>query len=54
MTQLLSHQVSEVPNEEVPEEEQPPRLAESGGIRQGDVRAALLPDQSGRRGVGDR
>lgn len=47
-------QVSEVPDKEVPEEEQPAWLAQGGGLRQGDVRAALLPNQSGWRGVGGR
>lgn len=47
-------QVPEVPDQEVPEEEQPEGLAEGGGVWQGDVRAALLPDQSGRRGVWGR
>jgi len=44
-------QIPEVPHQEVPEEEQPPWLAEGRGVWQGDVRAALLPDQPGRRGV---
>ncbi|XP_059335146.1 ribosomal protein eL22-like isoform X2 [Ammospiza nelsoni] len=43
--------VPEVPDQEVPEEEQPAGLAARGGVRQGDVRAALLPDQPGRGGL---
>lgn len=40
-------QVSEVPYQEIPEEKQPPWLAESGGLWQRNVRTAILPDQSG-------
>lgn len=47
LSRRLLWQVPEVPDQEVPEEEQPAGLAEGGGVRQGDVRAALLPDQPG-------
>lgn len=47
----LLFQVPEIPDQEVPEEEQPAGLAARGGVRQGDVRAALLPDQPGRGGL---
>lgn len=43
----LHLQVPEVSHQEVPEEEQPAWLAQGGGVWQGDVRAALLPDQPG-------
>lgn len=43
-------QVPEVSHQEVSEKEQPQGLVESGGQHQGELRAALLPDQPGRRG----
>ncbi|KAK2526901.1 hypothetical protein Q9966_010727 [Columba livia] len=45
-------EVPEVPDQEVPEEEQPAGLAARGGQQQGELRAALLPDQPGRGGGG--
>uniref|UniRef100_A0A8V0ZGE5 Large ribosomal subunit protein eL22 n=1 Tax=Gallus gallus TaxID=9031 RepID=A0A8V0ZGE5_CHICK len=48
----LLQEVPEVPDQEVPEEEQSPRLAARGGQQQGELRAALLPDQPGRGGGG--
>lgn len=50
----LRFQIPEVSDQEVSEEEQPPWLAQGRGVRQGDVRAALLPDQPGGRRVGGR
>lgn len=47
-------QVLEVSDQEVPEEEQPQGLAAGRGEHQGELRAALLPDQPGRRGGGGR
>jgi len=41
-------QVLEVSHQEVPEEEQPQGLAAGRGQHQGELRAALLPDQPGR------
>lgn len=40
-------QVPQVPDQEVPKEEQPAGLAACGGQQQGELRAALLPDQPG-------
>lgn len=40
-------QVLEIPDQEVPEEEQSERLAACGGQHQGELRTALLPDQPG-------
>merc|ERR1712013_905859 len=40
--------LQEVP--QIPEEEVPPRLVESGRIRQGRLRAQILPDQQRGRG----
>lgn len=46
---LLHHlfQIFEVSHQEVPEEEQPQGLVEGRGQHQGELRAALLPDQPG-------
>ena len=43
-------QVFEISHQKVSEEEQPPRLAARRGQQQGELRAALLPDQPGRGG----
>lgn len=48
----LIPKVPEVSHQKVPEEEQPARLAASRGQHQGELRAALLPDQPGRGGRG--
>lgn len=41
-------QVSQVPDQEIPEEEQSARLAARGGQQQGELRVAVFPDQPGR------
>lgn len=52
---FASWQLPEVPDQEVPKEEQPARLHSCGGSEQDGIRAALLPDQHSRWwGVGRR
>lgn len=46
----LIMQVPEVPYQEVPQEEQPPGLAQGGGHHKGRLWAAVLPDQQRGRG----
>lgn len=47
---LIVSQVPEISDQEVPEEKQPARLVACCGQHQGELRATLLPDQSGRGG----